>query len=456
MASVFALLIFFWSLMNVLVLYHCEPSCYFVNEHNTPPESYVYYHDNLPVTLCFNLPSCRDDARYFVNVIRDGEQCIGVCGRSPVFDKWQTHCHYDDTTGVVTVQTEQMTREVTLIKRVRKSLFRTKVVLLQKGKIISFTLSVERKNTGEKTSDDDDNNNSSNNNSSISNDISSSSSSSSSSNVPIYVEKHSMVTLKCQWYPGKPARNASLRRNGIMVLSPQPDHHRHPAIPALNGTREMTHTIKNFTAKDDGVYTCAFETETYSVISSRSLWIRESSENRGPSCSQGPWFEGLGVGLAVGLAVLVVVLLVLLLCVWRRHWRLPCAAAGPSDTSSPDERAVPVEPSLETEMSAFATSDTGPYEQLQQRDIGLRSEYSVMSHPAPTSSDARDTGPYEQLQQRDIGLRSEYSVMSHPAPTSSDARAGDDLNDVEWTDHDVSSTDCLDDQRSGDGQCGYR
>ncbi|KAL8588604.1 hypothetical protein ACOMHN_034058 [Nucella lapillus] len=76
-------------------------------------------------------------------------------------------------------------------------------------------------------------------------------------------------------------------------------------------------------------------------------------------------------------------------------------AAGPSDTSSPDERAVPVEPSLETEMSACATSDTGPYEELKLHDIGLRSEYSVMSHPAPTSSDAQETdGGYEIPVQR--------------------------------------------------------
>ncbi|KAL8592897.1 hypothetical protein ACOMHN_050724 [Nucella lapillus] len=390
---------------------------YFVNEHNiNPVESYVYY-DNLPVTLCFNLSSCRGDISYRVDVKLDNETtCIGHCGERQVFRKSHTHCRYDDTTGVVTVQTEQTTKEVTLkVPRDRNSFSMTKVVLLQKEypKIISFTLSLERKNTGEKTSDDDDDNNNNSNNSSISNDISSSSSSSnnnsnnsssisndissssssndiscssssssSSSNVPIYVEEHSMVTLKCQWYPGKPARNANLRRNGILVLSPQPDHHRHPAIPALNGTREMTHTIEDFTAKDDGVYICGFETETNSVISSRSLWIRESSENRGPSWSLGPWFEGLGVGLAVGLAVLVVVLLVLLLY-------------------------------------------TGPYEQLQQRYIGLRSEYSVMSHPTSTSSDARDTGPYEQLQQRDIGLISEYSVMSHPAPTSSDARETD-------------------------------
>ncbi|KAL8605660.1 hypothetical protein ACOMHN_064220 [Nucella lapillus] len=155
-------------------------------------------------------------------------------------------------------------------------------------------------------------------------------------------------------------------------------------------------TASNVTQQWIGYYNVTIATSTQTVSFTFRLQMKKSPDNKGPSDSRGPLFEWFGAGLGVGLAVLVVENLVLVLCLWRQHWRLPCAGAKPSDNSTHDERAVPVEPSLETEMSACATSDAGPYEELKLHDIGLRSEYGVMSHPAPTSSDALETeGVYE-------------------------------------------------------------
>ncbi|KAL8608865.1 hypothetical protein ACOMHN_063940 [Nucella lapillus] len=165
-------------------------------------------------------------------------------------------------------------------------------------------------------------------------------------------------------------------------------------------------TASNVTQQWIGYYNVTIATSTQTVSFTFRLQMKKSADNNGPSDSRGLWFEGLGVGLGVGLAVLVVENLVLVLCLWRRHWRLPYAESsdnkGPSDSREPWFEgfgvglAVPVEPSLETEMPACATSDAGPYEELKLHDIGLRSEYGVMSHPAPTSSDAPETeGGYE-------------------------------------------------------------
>ncbi|KAL8566048.1 hypothetical protein ACOMHN_036207 [Nucella lapillus] len=95
-------------------------------------------------------------------------------------------------------------------------------------------------------------------------------------------------------------------------------------------------TASNVTQQWIGYYNVTIATSTQTVSFTFRLQMEKSADNKGPSDSRGPWFEGFGVGLGVGLAVLVVVLLVLLLCRWRRQWRF--SGARPSDNSTHDGR----------------------------------------------------------------------------------------------------------------------
>ncbi|KAL8608863.1 hypothetical protein ACOMHN_063938 [Nucella lapillus] len=175
-------------------------------------------------------------------------------------------------------------------------------------------------------------------------------------------------------------------------------------------------TASNVTQQWIGYYNVTIATSTQTVSFTFRLQMKKSPDNKGPSDSRGPSFEWFGAGLGVGLAVLVVENLVLVLCLWRRHWRLPCAGPWsggqtmPQSVQSPrtaaalgGRRAVVQDAKFHDMFIHIILEprDAGPYEELKLHDIGLRSEYGVMSHPAPTSSDAQETeGGYEIPVQR--------------------------------------------------------
>ncbi|XP_076438233.1 uncharacterized protein LOC143277331 [Babylonia areolata] len=150
----------------------------------------------------------------------------------------------------------------------------------------------------------------------------------------------------------------------------------------------------NVTQDWAGYYNVTMATQTQAVSFTFRLQMQKASTSVPTTDNSGQWSEAFGAGVGVGLAVMIVVDIGITVCLWRRHWRLPCAAK-PLPRPSMEERAVGVE-TVELELSANASNDaannTGPYEELKPIDIGLKSVYSAMSPPPHTSG---TEGAYE-------------------------------------------------------------
>ncbi|XP_076438269.1 uncharacterized protein LOC143277372 [Babylonia areolata] len=136
----------------------------------------------------------------------------------------------------------------------------------------------------------------------------------------------------------------------------------------------------NVTQNWAGYHKVTMATQTQAVSFTFRLQMQKPSDAAPTTDKSGQWSEEFGAGVGVGLAVLTVVGIVTIIgvtvCLWRRQWRLPCAAVG-------------AETPLELELTPYASSDaannTGPYEELKPIDIGLKSVYSAMSPPPHTS-----------------------------------------------------------------------
>ncbi|XP_076438226.1 uncharacterized protein LOC143277326 isoform X3 [Babylonia areolata] len=150
----------------------------------------------------------------------------------------------------------------------------------------------------------------------------------------------------------------------------------------------------NVTQDWAGYYNVTMATQTQAVSFTFRLQMQKASTSAPTTDNSGQCSVGFGAGVGVGLTVMIVVDIGITVCLWRRQWRLPCAAK-PLPRPKVEERAVGVE-TVELELSANASDDaannTGPYEELKPIDIGLKSVYSAMSPPPHTSG---TEGAYE-------------------------------------------------------------
>ncbi|KAK7488864.1 hypothetical protein BaRGS_00019821, partial [Batillaria attramentaria] len=142
-----------------------------------------------------------------------------------------------------------------------------------------------------------------------------------------------------------------------------------------------------------------------STIQTLSPAVNEGSKSRAETYDDG-YKAGFGAGIGVGAGVLaaLAVVVVILWVAWMR--RLPCKGTPEAQTGTMSVTSVD-EPNTDSRPAETAGA-TGPYYELRQTDIGLKSPYAQ----ARNTETAGATGPFYELRQNEIGLTSAFVQAS--------------------------------------------